>query len=665
MKKILTISGALLFSAVLSFGSSVVKQVKGSSLADVGSAYEVLRRLSILSEYNGFFYIAGQDEAVIYVDDKMIDKHTELSMISAKNIDKVEIFGEPRLEYGGRSNIVLITTINPQTDQFTLEDVAKLTSSPRPGGSNFLSVSGKKNKFHYEAGAMVSYKEPSERDIRFDDSYALLPGSANWYLDKRQIKSFNNTEGKLDVVANAKLEFDINPRHRLSLRYEFDYTRKRGTLENLRYDIFQRKNGVIDLRSPSESYRSDSFSDFDEGVHQLTVNYSGRVGQWNILVNYDLYGNHRKAFDLDNTFSREISGCTKKKNSSYTGSDGFLRTEASRPLWKGDVRFGLSLDDYLLSSESNDSVVEGSKIHVKTYCLVPSAFVALMQNFGPVKIDAAIAYTYAIYDYRPFEDDYTARAIEEKTGSSNIFNARNYFQPQLTISADLSDVQLSAGIFSNSALPSFTDFSVKTDRIVGKDESGALPRVEEQHSVFLKGAWKWIDFKGWATRYTLPIFKHSGGGYDYNGPDFWSMDYRLTLSPSLGFYQPSLTATLHRQWLTLDVVDPVDDLSTPLGTFQWNNGFDMPWGMRLDLNAFLRTTGADRNTYFRKTAWKVDASLQQKFLKNHLTVALEADNLFGKYCDEIAFYKDSKVGVLQFKEKYFCTLLVLSLRYTL
>lgn len=643
--------------------SSYMKEVKGSSLSTLSDAFEVLRRFSLLSSNGGRICFAGGQQAIIYVDGRRLSDHSSLFMIPAGTIDRIEIFTEPRAEYGNNGNVIVITTIEPESDEFNLEDQTTVIASPLWGGSNNLELSGRKGKFLYEGGLSLDCSPAKDTEKRFEDSYATQPGSSLKWLDNRTVKDFYTTNRDVSVDVQGKLGFYITPDHQLSLRYEYDFLRSGSLLNDMHCNVFQRNKGIIDLERPSRSYDAESASKYDQHKHSLNLGYEGKAGEWEISANLDLYAGLKNGWETEHESQGESRKCTFDRKYSYNYHEDYFNAYASHPLWKGDIHFGLALEDYVQTTFDDDLTVEDDLVHARTYCFIPAGFAYLEQTFGPVSLDAGILFQAAFYGYKPFGDDQTAKAIREKTGNTDILWREGSLQPHLTVSLTAGEVELSAGINSTTAYPSFSDVSIKVDRIEPGAAYKALPQMETQYSAFVNGFWKWISLKGWGTRNERPLFNDIEERYDFNGPDYWAMDWRLTLSPSVAFWESSLSATFHKQWLSMPVVDAVDDLSAPMCTIQWNNAFELPWGMRLDIGALLRTKGADRNMFYRKPSWKIDAGIQQPFLKDHLTVSLDVENLFARYCDNIAFYKMADSLELYFNERFTGRYVRISLRY--
>ena len=239
--------------------------------------------------------------------------------------------------------------------------------------------------------------------------------------------------------------------------------------------------------------------------------------------------------------------------------------------------------------------------------------------------------------YSPYEDDRTLKKIREFMGKDFISFRDQLLHPHLTISTPVGKGKISAGIQTSTEFAQFSAYSVNVDYLRKGDASDAFALPSRKDEVFLRGEWEWLQLKGWGTHNFRPIFTNIDGGGDFNGPAYWSMDWRLTLSPSIGIWATDLTATIHKQWLHMEVVDPQDNLTAPLATVNWINSFSLPWGMRVDLSTLLRTKGAESNIYYRNVLCKMDFSIQQPFLDDRLIVSLGVDNLLRTH-QKAAYY---------------------------
>ena len=241
-------------------GDIDIKTVRGTSLSELGDAFEVLKRFSSVSFAEGAFYIAGKGQAVIFVDGRRLERHLDLALIPASSIEKVEIVSEPRPEYGNNNGVILITLLEASAGEFHLTDVAEITVSPYAGGSNNAEVSGRKKKFYYEGGLAVSYSGTKDLENRTCDTYAEKQDKSGLWLDQRKVSDFKDINKDLSLAANGLLGFHITPEHQLSVRYGYDYLKSNGNWGDLYDRVFIRKGSKIDLVNPSSQFAATSKS---------------------------------------------------------------------------------------------------------------------------------------------------------------------------------------------------------------------------------------------------------------------------------------------------------------------------------------------------------------------------------------------------------------------
>lgn len=607
-------------------GDIDTKTVSGTSLSGLSDAFEILRRFSSVSFADDAFYIAGKGRAAIYVDGRRLERHLDLTLIPASYVEKVEIVSEPRPEYGNNDGVIIVTLLKASTDEFHLTDVAEFTVSPYAGGSNDAEILGRKDNFFYEAGLLAAYSGTKDFENRTCDSYAEKQDKSGIWLDQRKVSDFEDINKDLSVTANGLLGYYVAPKHRISARYEYDYLRSNGNWGNLNDKVYLRKGSEIDLVNPSALLTGTSVSKSEKQTHKLSLSYLGEAGEWKFSANIDLFAGIRTGRDTDTESPSGKQEITYDEESRYLAEEGYSRFNVSRALWKGNVLFGLSFDNYIQNTRRKDFSANENPLHNICYSNIPGAYVSIEQDFGFLKLDAGIHYQSYHTKYSPYEDDRTLERIRELLGSDLISFREQLFHPHLTLSTPVGTGKISAGIQTTTEFANYYTYAVNVDYLKKGDASEAFALPGRKDEVFVKGEWEWLQLKGWGTRNIRPIFADIDGGGDFNGPEYWSMDWRLSLSPSIGIWTTDLTATIHKQWLSMDAVDPQDDLCTTLATVNWINGFSLPWGMRIDISTLLRTKGAEGNVYYRSVLFKTDLSVQQSFLNDRLTVSLGVDN---------------------------------------
>lgn len=539
-----------------------------------------------------------------------------------------DFISEPVPEYGNNECVILVTLVESDKDEFNLTDVVQMTASPYIGGSNDLEISGRKNKFVYKGGLAAAWLGTKDKENRAENTYVEKPDKSGIWLDERRILDFKDINKSLSFDANATFGWIITPEHHIDIRYEYDYLKSNGEDGDRNDCIYKRKGQTIDLVNPSDEFQAESVSNSQRHRHSLSLSYQGQANDWKITANIDLFAGKKTGTSKDHEYPGGIKKCTADNSSRYEVGEGYSRFNASHPLWKGEILFGVSLDNYLQSTWSDDYMDKSKFIHNDLYNIIPGAYVSLKQDFGFLNVDFGVHYQQYFGKYKPCEDDMTRDRIIELIGKPYISFSDWLIHPHLTLSTSIGEVKLAAGGLSTTEFPQFSSLKIRINDLKKSDASEAFAFPGRKDEIFLKGEWNWIQLKGWSTNYYKPIFLNIDSGGDFSGPDYWAMDWKLALSPSVGIWSSDFTLTFHKQWLQMDVVDPADNLQSPFFTANWINTFSLPWGMRVDLATFLHTKGADKNIYYYRNFFcKASLSIQQSFLKNHLTVSLEMKNL--------------------------------------
>ena len=645
-------------------GDIDIKPVRGTPLSELSDAFEVLRRFSSVSFTGGNFYIAGKGEAVIFVDGRRLERHLDLALIPASSVEKVEIIPEPRPEYGNNNGVVLVTLHKASVNEFHLTDVAEVTASPYIGGSNETEISGRTNDFFYEGGLSIAYSGTKDLENRTCDTYAEKPDKSGIWLDQRKVSDFDDINKELSFTANGLWGYHITPGHQISARYEYDYLKSNGNWGDLYDKMFIRKGTGIDLVNPSSQFTATSKSHSVKQTHKVSLSYEGEAAEWKFSANIDLFAGIRTGRDTDTESPSGKRECTFDEESRYSAEEGYSRFNISRTLWKGEILFGFSFNNYIQDTRKKDYSIEENPIHNNSYNLIPGAYISMKQDFGFMELDAGFHYEYFYSKYSPYEDDRTLGSIKELMGSDFISFREQLLHPHLTITMPVGKGKISAGIQTTTEFAQFSAYSVNIDYLKKGDASEAFALPGRKDEAFLKGEWEWLQLKGWCTHNFRPIFTDIDGAGDFNGPGYWSMDWKLSLSPSTGIWETDFTATIHKQWLRMEVADTQEKLTAPLATMNWINSFSLPWGMRMDLSTLLRTKGAEGNVYYRNVFCKVDLSVQKPFLNDRLVVSLGIDNMLRTH-QRASYYTRLADMELDWNNRLEYRMFKLSLKFTL
>lgn len=147
-----------------------------------------------------------------------------------------------------------------------------------------------------------------------------------------------------------------------------------------------------------------------------------------------------------------------------------------------------------------------------------------------------------------------------------------------------------------------------------------------------------------------------------NAPAYDKVFAGLTLSPTIGLWHPQWRLQVTRQGYNVQTPQGLLELHRTMGTFVWNNNFQLPWGVLLDADFSYRTKGDMQNGRFLEPSWRADLSLQKSFLDDNLNIRFDALNMLDSYKRDFIMYV-SDMQTMRMDEKSTHCSFKLTLRY--
>ena len=116
----------------------------------------------------------------------------------------------------------------------------------------------------------------------------------------------------------------------------------------------------------------------------------------------------------------------------------------------------------------------------------------------------------------------------------------------------------------------------------------------------------------------------------------------ITLSPTIGWWSPQLTAQVFKQWLHAEGPDGKLTLSKPRTIIVWRNSFTLPAGFLFDVDGTYYTKGHSQNMYMGINSLDVSMGLYKSFFKERLSFQLQVTNLLEKDDVDCTIYSGIK-----------------------
>ena len=594
-------------------GNSMITTIKGTTLAQSGSALEMLAKVPGMTAKGDELEVLGKGTPIYYINGrKMLDKD-ELKRLRSEEILSVEVITNPGADYDATvPAVVRIKTIRRQGEGFGFDFIADNSQELTRGftdPSSTLNLRYRHNNLDFFG--MVNY-------WRWDNSNNFRIKQSTFLTDHGHIKNILQNSHVCDdwhgqgLNYNLGFNLQINEQHSLGARLE-SYNQFKS------YDdmTVESENNLI-----GQDYsHQDSHSHYPYHWRANTY-YNGQVGKLNIDLNIDFL-TQKESLDnrIDVILPAESMMEQRSKSSSRLWA---AKLVLDYPLWKGKLqagsemsftkrKSGSSMTNYPLPS--NDSRVKESNV---------AAFVAYqanLQQWGMV--NAGLRYEHVGFDYTDL--------LEIK---NSIKRSQDEFFPNFSWSKRFGLIQTSLAYTMKTVRPNYSSlndciFYINSFTLQQGDSKLKNATMQE---VSVNARYKWLNLYVAYERRNNTITQVPMA-YDDAGvmllkqtnlkDPVRNLTCFLSANPTWGVYSPSWTIGGQKYWNTMQFDDPRTatgkkevTYTKPIFFFDLNNTFRLKHSWQLEANANIVTKGDVLNYRITSTACKLHFVVQKCWLKN-------------------------------------------------
>lgn len=594
--------------------------VAGSVLEKAGTMENLLDRIPNVSAQNGNIKVFGRGEPIIYIDGKQMRDKSELDRLHSDNVKSVEVITNPGARYTASTKAVIrITTKKAQGEGLGIDTstTGEYDEKNNLGGNGRLNLNYRKNGL--ELGAYAFGAKQYQPD----------------YKDVQQITYLDKTWNQKSVVRQTGVTESMN--YRMDASYQIDTNNSIGA--NFSYLRNPKKswNGDMNtsiLQDETLSESNNSHADLSGRRSNLSSNiyYLGKIGKLGIDFNADWLWDKANQDDNTNEHFQEIGkdGQDQTVNSKTNKYNHLLASKLvlSYPLLGGDLSVGSEFSNVHrtskmtvvpanLVSDDNSRITES----------MASSFLSYSRDFGNLSLEAGLRYEYIDFDYY----EYGKRIA----GQSKTYG--NWF-PSLSLSWPLGDAQMQLSYSADINRPSYQSLrsAVQYDNRYTYETGNPFLTSEISKILDYELAYKWFTFDVSYCHTSNPILSYVNTYKDdpaiglmkpINGKAYDDIESSVTLQPAFGFWHPSLTASIDKQWFDMDTHEG-RTLNKPMASFRFDNTFDTKLAM-FTLTMSYDTKGHEQNRYMYKPMFCTNVSIYKACLKNHLSFQLFVHDLFG------------------------------------
>ena len=594
--------------------------VAGSVLEKAGTMENLLDRVPNVSAQNGTIKVFGRGEPMIYINGKQMRDKSELDRLRSDIIKSVEVITNPGASYPASAKAVIcITTKKTPGEGLGIDATAmgEYDEKDNLGANGRVNVNYRRNGL--ELGAYASVAKQYQPD----------------YKDVQQVTYLDKTWNQKSKVRQTGVTESMN--YRMDASYQIDTDNSIGANFSYLRNPEKSWNGDMNtsiLQDETLSESNQSHVDLSGQRSNMSSNiyYLGKIGKLGVDFNADWLWDKANQNNVTNEHFQEIgeNGQDQAVRSITNKYNHLLASKLvlTYPLLGGELSVGGEFSNVHRTSKMQvvpANIVNDDNSRVTES--MTSSFLSYSRDFGNLSLEAGLRYEYIDFDYY----EYGKRIA----GQSKTYG--NWF-PSLSLSLPVENAQMQLSYSADINRPSYQSLrsAVQYDNRYTYETGNPLLMAEINRDIDYEVSYKWLTFDVSYFHTSNPIMSYVNTYKDnpaiglmkpINGKAYDGVESSVTLQPTFGFWHPTLTASIDKQWFDMDTNEG-RTLNKPMASFRFDNTFDTKLAMFTLMMSYY-TKGHERNIYFRKPMFCTNISIYKACMKNHLSFQLFVYDLFG------------------------------------
>ena len=586
--------------------------VAGTSLAQMGTAAEMLSHLPFVTPSNEGYTVLGHGVPIIYINNRKVQDATELERLRANEILSAEIITTPGVEYASDvAAVIRIRTIRQHGQGLSGNFNTTYSQGHSPNASEQLSL-------NYRTGGLdVFIKGHMTQRNSYGKTTNLnhIKGSAIWETTKSDLQTGKGTN------FSGELGFNYEPdeHHSLGIRY---------IPEASIGDLTKYSEGETVTTRNGEEYDKNHFVQSTQekrGWNQaVNAYYTGELGNWKIDFNADyLYKRSHSGQDADNNGENAAQSDSRARNRLYAA-----KLIINTRLGKGQVSFGTE-ETFTNRHDifTQDGFSTDADNHIKQS--IYSIFTDYSISLHKWRLSAGLRYEHQQMNYY----EYGIKKEEQSPTYNDLIPVINAswsnHHTNVSLSYRMQKKNPSYSLLSNSL-----DYRSKYEYVQGNP----LLQPQKSHVLSLSAAWKWLYVTAAYNRinntFTNMIMPYNDSTHPgvllfttVTIPTADAYTIYVNASPKLGCWQPQFTGGASIYCPNSEEIGITgSDRVEPLFYFNLDNSFNLSKGWFFNLQAQLQTA-ANQKYIIYNTEGQVSARLSKSFLNETLNIALTANDI--------------------------------------
>ena len=589
-------------------GSTLVTNIPGTNLADLGTALDVLAQLPMIKVTDNTVNVIGKNNIEIYIDRRPMRDGQELQQILSSNVKKVELLMAPGAAYESNTGAVLkITTRRNFMQGLSVTDRFMLQRRRKWSIMDYLNLSYRTGAWEFFAEGTVNHNNSQAKGTTTN---SLVYNSKETIIGSSQNNSYPTTVG----VIKGGFNFSNGAQ---SFGAYYRYNPEHGDFRNSGSEW-------LDSNSPLR----DEINKHTRAHSNLVSLYYENLFAGKFLLHLD--GDFRSAREnnsVSTTYPESANpavNSTDKRSSTLWAGKLYLNF----PLWNGEFTVGTqdsytrtSLDYRMLNADVSEYIPSSLTDARQTSA---SLFASWSRMFGKFSLSAGARYEYVDYDFK-------VNGVRDK----DVSRCDHTVTPDISLGYSFNDFsQLSLSYKMSTVKPPYAQLTGSLSYTGQHQIEGGNPALHDErlHDIQLFGMWKNFMLQADFIR-SLDTYAFVKQLYPADNLqlimhpvniDVTALSLYLVWSRPVRRWTPNITVGMYRQWLTLGD----NRYDKPLFTYFFDNTFSLPRGWLVTANVSGSSQGDMHTNRFGASWFKMDASIGKTFLNKSLTVKLTATDIF-------------------------------------
>lgn len=575
----------------------IVTSVKGTVLSIAGNALDVLAQMPGVRVEDGDVSVFGKGTPLIYINGRKLTDMGELSRLSSKEIESVEVLNNPGARYSAETkSVILIKTIRKSGEGLSgsAQSVSRLAHYFSESGN--VALNYRHNNIDVFGSVNVDYSK------RYQDQRSTT--TINFNRDVYSLKS-NMTIFPVSTSYTADMGFNwqVNKNNTFGVKYEFQGS------PNSRSDWYQQEKVLLNGDLQDDIDYHTRWKRETMPLHLINMYYLGNFNRWSFSLNNDYYFSKNMADQniLEKSLSvnteTAISSLNHVRNKMFAskGVVGYaldkIKTEVGYEYTNTDRK-----DKFLNDGNS----LPNSDNHIKEDNI--AAFASATITLGKSELSAGVRYEHTVSDY--YEND---QLIKEQS--------RKYsrFYPTFDFSFPIRQANFSITYTARTRRPMYSQLSsnIQYDDRFTYEQGNPLLESEINHDITLAGMYKWIYFSA-SYQYVKDAIVGVVDAYSQDSPislmtyvnynHISKYDALLSLSPRISRWSPRLILNYLGQDFNITAMGQKQQMNNPVLFFNYLNSVDLGKGWSVSGDVIGHTSG-DMDVVYLKPSWQINVGV--------------------------------------------------------